>query len=256
MLQVLYLIFSEGYTASGGDELYRVDLSNEAIRVARLLARLLPDQPEVGGLLALMLLTDARRDARTGPHGELIPLDEQDRSRWDRERSPRAKRILERALARGAVGPYQVQAAIAALHDEAPSTEATDWRRSSRSTTLLRLSDSPMVRLSRAIALAMVEGPAAGLAALDELAADPASRHTTGWTRRARTSSSAPAVMRRRSTISPRGGAHREHTGAELPAPARGAAQRLARSSAHEALTLAAAARPDAQRRGTTLRGI
>ncbi len=110
-----------------GTQLYRLDLSNEAIRVARLLLRLLPDQPEVGGLLALMLLTDARRAARTGPNGELIPLDEQVRSRWNQERISEGKRILERALAQGAVGPYQVQAAIAALHDEAPSTEATDW---------------------------------------------------------------------------------------------------------------------------------
>ena len=120
VLKVLYLIFSEGYAASDGDELCRVDLSNEAIRVARQLWRLLPDHPEVGGLLALMLLTDARRAARTGPNGELIPLDEQVRSRWNHERIAEGKRILERALAQGAAGPYQVQAAIAALHDEAP----------------------------------------------------------------------------------------------------------------------------------------
>ena len=173
VLKVLYLIFSEGYTASGGDELYRLDLSNEAIRVARLLLRLLPDQPEVGGLLALMLLTDARRAARTGPNGELIPLDEQVRSRWNQERISEGKRILERALAQGAVGPYQVQAAIAALHDEAPSTEATDWPQILALYDVLRFHDSPMARLSRAIALAMVDGPAAGLAALDELAVDP-----------------------------------------------------------------------------------
>ena len=156
-----------------GTQLYRLDLSNEAIRVARLLSRLLPDQPEVGGLLALMLLTDARRAARTGPNGELIPLDEQVRSRWNQERISEGKRILERALAQGAVGPYQVQAAIAALHDEAPSTEATDWPQILALYDVLRFHDSPMVRLSRAIALAMVNGPAAGLAALDELAVDP-----------------------------------------------------------------------------------
>jgi predicted RNA polymerase sigma factor len=173
ILKVLYLIFSEGYTASGGNELYRLDLSNEAIRVTRLLSRLLPDQPDVGGLLALMLLTDARRAARTGPNGELIPLDEQDRSRWNQERISEGRRILERALAQGAVGQYQVQAAIAALHDEAPSTEATDWPQILALYDLLRLQDSPMVRLSRAIALAMVNGPVAGLAALDELATDP-----------------------------------------------------------------------------------
>ena len=173
VLKVLYLIFSEGYTASGGEGLYRLDLSNEAIRVARLLLRLLPDQPEAGGLLALMLLTDARRPARTGPNGELIPLDAQVRSRWNQERISEGKRILERALARGAVGPYQVQAAIAALHDEAPSTEATDWPQILALYDVLRFQDNPMVRLSRAIALAMVNGPAAGLAALDELAQDP-----------------------------------------------------------------------------------
>ena len=173
VLKVLYLIFSEGYTASGGDELCRLDLSNEAIRVARLLLRLLPDRPEVGGLLALMLLTDARRAARTGPNGELIPLDEQVRSRWNQERISEGNRILERALAQGAVGPYQVQAAIAALHDEAPSTEATDWPQILALYDVLRIHDSPMARLSRAIALAMVNGPAAGLAALDELAVDP-----------------------------------------------------------------------------------
>jgi RNA polymerase sigma factor (sigma-70 family) len=173
VLTVLYLIFNEGYTASGGDELCRLDLSNEAIRVTRLLLQLLPEQPEVGGLLALMLLTDARRAARTGPNSELIPLDEQDRSCWNRERIAEGNRILERALAQGAVGPYQIQAAIAALHDEAPSIEATDWPQILALYDVLRCHDSsPMARLSRAIALAMVNGPAAGLAALDELPAD------------------------------------------------------------------------------------
>jgi predicted RNA polymerase sigma factor len=120
-----------------------------------------------------MLLTDARRAARTGPNGELIPLDEQLRSRWNQERISEGKRILERALAQGAVGSYQVQAAIAALHDEAPSTEATDWPQILALYDVLRCHDSPMARLSRAIALAMVNGPAAGLAALGELAVDP-----------------------------------------------------------------------------------
>ena len=175
VLKVLYLIFSEGYTASGGDELYRVDLSNEAIRVARLLSRLLPDEPEVGGLLALMLLTDARRAARMGPNGELIPLDEQVRLCWNRERISEGNRILERALAQGVAGPYQVQAAIAALHDEAPSIEATDWPQilALYDVLLFDDNDNPMAGLSRAIALAMVNGPTAGLAALDELAGDP-----------------------------------------------------------------------------------
>ena len=126
VLKVLYLIFTEGNTASDGDEVYRVDLSIEAIRVVRLLWRVLPDHSEVGGLLALMLLTDARRAARTGVNGELIPLDEQVRSRWNQERIAEGRQILRRALACGAPGPYQVQAAIAALHDEAPSIEATD----------------------------------------------------------------------------------------------------------------------------------
>jgi RNA polymerase sigma factor (sigma-70 family) len=173
VLKVLYLIFSEGYTASEGNQLYRPDLSNEAIRVARLLSRLLPDHAEVGGLVALMLLTDARRAARTGPEGQLIPLDEQVRSRWNRERISEGRRILERALAQGAAGPYQVQAAIAALHDEAPSIEATDWPQILALYDVLRCHDSPMASLSRAIALAMINGPAAGLAALDDLALDP-----------------------------------------------------------------------------------
>ena len=174
VLKVLYLIFSEGYTASGGDQLYRVDLSAEAIRVARLLVRLLPDDPEAEGLLALMLLTDARRPARTGPNGELIPLDQQVRSNWDRTRIVEGERILQRALSRGTTGPYQIQAAIAALHDQAESSEATDWVEIlSLYELLLRFNDSPMVRLSQAIALAMVEGPTAGLVALDALAVDP-----------------------------------------------------------------------------------
>jgi RNA polymerase sigma factor (sigma-70 family) len=173
VLKVLYLVFSEGYTASGGEHLYRVDLSNEAIRVTRLLGELLPDEPEVGGLLALMLLTDARRAARSGGNGELIPLDEQDRSVWDRARMAEGERILQLALARGAAGPYQIQAAIAALHDEAASGDATDWPQIlGLYDLLLRLTDAPMAALSRAIALAMVGGPDAGLAALAALEAD------------------------------------------------------------------------------------
>lgn len=173
VLKVIYLIFNEGYTASGGEQLYRVDLSAEAIRVGRLLSQLMPDDPEVSGLLALMLLTDARSVARTGPNGELIPLDEQDRSKWDGVRICEGQRILQRALARGATGPYQIQAAIATLHDEARSSDETDWRQIRELYELLiRFLDSPMARLSRAVAIAMVEGPAAGLAALDELASE------------------------------------------------------------------------------------
>ena len=173
VLKVLYLIFSEGYASSGGDQLVRVDLSTEAIRVARLLADLLPKDPEVGGLLALMLLTDARRSARMGPNGESIPLDEQVRSSWDQTRIAEGRQILNRALAIGRTGPYLIQAAIAALHDEAPSHAATDWAQIVQLYgLLLRFQDSPMVRLSQAIAHAMVEGPAAGLKALDALATD------------------------------------------------------------------------------------
>ncbi len=174
VLKVLYLVFNEGYTASGGNDLYRVDLSTEAIRVTRLLAQLVPDEAELGGLLALMLLTDARRAARTGADGELIPLDEQERSRWDQARIAEGKAILQRALAQGATGPYQIQAAIAALHDEATSTESTDWAQIGELyDLLLRFHDSPMARLSRAIARAMVDGATAGLAAVEEVARDP-----------------------------------------------------------------------------------
>lgn len=185
VLKVLYLIFSEGYTPTDGDDLCRVDLSNEAIRVARLLWRLLPDHPEVGGLLALMLLTDARRAARTGPNGELIPLAEQVRSRWNQERIAEGKQILERALTHNVPGTYQVQAAIAALHDEAPSIEATDWPQILALYDALRFHDNPMARLSRAIAVAMVNGSAAGLAVLDDLALDPrlATHHRLAATR-------------------------------------------------------------------------
>ena len=137
-------------------------------------AQLLPEEPEVGGLLALMLLTDARRGARTGADGELIPLDEQDRSSWDRAAIGEGERLLQHALSRGAAGPFQIQAAIAALHDAAASTDDTDWAQILALYGLLRrFNDSPMVRLSEAIALAMVDGPEAGLAALDALAADP-----------------------------------------------------------------------------------
>jgi RNA polymerase sigma factor (sigma-70 family) len=174
VLHVLYLIFSEGYAASGGAELQRADLAGEALRLVRLLHRFLPDDTEVAGLLALMLLTDARRAARTGPAGELVPLDEQDRGRWDRAAIDEGAAILSATLPRGKVGPYQLQAAIAAVHDEAPSAAETDWPQIlALYGVLLDLADNPMVALSHAIALAMVHGPAAGLARLDALAADP-----------------------------------------------------------------------------------
>ena len=173
VLHVLYLIFNEGYTASAGVDLQRSDLAGEAIRLTRAVHALRPDDGEVAGLLALMLLTDARRLARTTPDGDLIPLDEQDRSRWDRSAIAEGVALVSAALARGAVGPYQLQAAIAAVHDEAPTTAQTDWPQILALYSLLeRMSDNPMVMLNRAIALAMVEGPRAGLERLAALDAD------------------------------------------------------------------------------------
>jgi predicted RNA polymerase sigma factor len=173
VMHVLYLVFNEGYLASSGAELSRVELSSEALRLTRLLRELLPDEAEVAGLLALMLLTDARREARSGPSGELIPLDQQDRTRWHRAAIDEGTQLITRTFAKGNVGPYQVQAAIAALHDAAPSSEATDWAEVlGLYGVLLRMSDNPMVALSHAVALAMVHGPAVGLARLDALAQD------------------------------------------------------------------------------------
>jgi predicted RNA polymerase sigma factor len=181
VLQVLYLIFNEGYTSSSGESLTRVDVSSEAIRLARAVSHLLPAEPEVAGLLALMLLTDARRAARTGPEGELIPLDEQDRALWDREAIREGVELVSRALSRGLVGPYQVQAAIAACHDEADSTDTTDWPQILALYDVLEgvSGESPMLTLNRAVALAMVRGPEVALSALEPLRADPrvASHH-------------------------------------------------------------------------------
>ncbi len=173
VLHVLYLVFNEGYASSAGESLSRVDLSSEAIRLARAVYRLLPDDGEVAGLLALMLLTDARRHARSGPSGELIPLDEQDRSLWDRETIAEGVALVSTALSKGAVGAYQLQAAIAALHDEAPRHEDTDWPQILALYGLLKaMSDNPMVTLNHAIAAAMVHGPKAGLDLLAPLDAD------------------------------------------------------------------------------------
>ncbi|MGI5522542.1 RNA polymerase sigma factor [Micromonospora sp. CA-259024] len=172
--QVLYLIFTEGHTSSAGPGLRRIDLAAEAIRLTRALHTLLPGDSESAGLLALMLLTDARSPARTGPSGELISLADQDRSRWDTAAIAEGVTLVTRALPRGPVGPYQVQAAIAALHDEAPSTAETDWPQILALYEVLeRLTGSPVVALNRAVAVAMVHGPAAGLAALDALMHDP-----------------------------------------------------------------------------------
>lgn len=173
VLHVLYLIFNEGYTASGGPSLQRSDLSAEAIRLTRMLHGLLPEETELAGLLALLLLTDARRAARTGPGGELIPLDEQDRRKWDREEIAEGVALLTATLPKGPPGPYALQAAIAAVHDEAPNVEETDWPELvALYGLLLQKSDNPMVALNHAVALAMVHGPAAGLERLDALAKD------------------------------------------------------------------------------------
>ena len=173
VLRVLYLIFNEGYLASGA-ALQRVDPAEEAIRLARAAHALAPDDTEAAGLLALMILTHARRGARTGPDGELIPLDEQDRGRWDRDAIAEGVALISRTLARGAVGPYQLQAAIAACHDEAASVDATDWPQILALYGLLkRMGDNPMVTLNHAVAAAMVHGPAVGLDLLRPLDGDP-----------------------------------------------------------------------------------
>jgi RNA polymerase sigma factor (sigma-70 family) len=175
---VLYLIFTAGHTASAGAGLTDLSLADEAIRLARELHRHLPSVGEVTGLLALMLLTDARRASRTRPDGSLVPLAEQDRSRWDRARIGEGVRLLEAALPTGPVGPYQLQAAIAAVHAEAASAAATDW---AQIEILYRMLDDiapgPVVTLNHAVAVAMVDGPAAGLAMLQPLLADRRLRH-------------------------------------------------------------------------------
>jgi RNA polymerase sigma-70 factor (ECF subfamily) len=172
VLRVLYLIYNEGYTASSGDSLVRRELSAEAIRLARLVVTLLPDEPEAEGLLALMLLHDARREARVGPAGELVLLEDQDRSRWDADRIREGQGLVERALRRGRPGSYQLQAAIAAVHDEATLPAETDWPQIAVLYEALRRHDpSPVVELNLAVAVAMADGPATGLAMIDGLAA-------------------------------------------------------------------------------------
>jgi RNA polymerase sigma factor (sigma-70 family) len=174
VMQVLYLVFNEGYT-----DLQRTDLTAEAIRLARLLHRLLPDEGEVAGLLALMLLTDARRAARTEPDGTLVPLAEQRRELWNADQIEEGIALLTRTLGRSSAGPYQLQAAIAAVHDEAPSADETDWPQILALYAVLEhVSPGPVVTLNRAVALAMVEGPPAGLALLDTLEADQSMTHT------------------------------------------------------------------------------
>ena len=170
VLHVLYLIFSEGYVASVGEDLQRRDLANEAIRLTRALHHALPQDGEVAGLLALMLLTDARRSARTGPHGELIPLAEQDRALWDRRAIAEGVALITATLSMGSIGSYQLQAAIAAVHDEASRAEDTDWQEIlALYGVLRRMSDNPMVELNHAIAAAMVHGPGVGLDLLQSI---------------------------------------------------------------------------------------
>ncbi|MEO3808019.1 DUF6596 domain-containing protein [Sphaerisporangium sp. B11E5] len=179
VLHVLYLVFNEGYTASTGTDLTAPRLSDEAIRLTRLLRRLLPDDAEVAGLLALMLLTDARRPARTGPDGGLVPLEDQDRGLWDQHLIAEGVSLVTEALPRGPVGPYQLQAAIAAIHDEAKDVDTTDWPQILALYDLLEhAAPNPMVTLNRAVAVAKAQGPAAGLALLATLESDARmSRH-------------------------------------------------------------------------------
>jgi RNA polymerase sigma-70 factor, ECF subfamily len=173
VLAVIYLIFNEGYAASAGDALVRRELCAEAIRLGRVLAELMPDEPEVMGLLALMLLVDARRAARTSPDGDLVLLADQDRGRWDRDRIAEGQAIVRRCLRRNQPGPYQLQAAINAVHSDAPTAAATDWRQIlALYDQLLALAPSPVVALNRAVAVAEVEGPEAALALVDGIDLD------------------------------------------------------------------------------------
>jgi RNA polymerase sigma-70 factor (ECF subfamily) len=171
---VLYLIFTEGYAASSGEDLMRTDLADEAIRLARILHRLLPTEREVAGLLALLLLIDARRAARVDTTGAQVMLEDQDRALWDADAIAEGRRLVVPALTGPGVGPYAVQAAIAALHDEAPDVASTDWPQVvALYDVLLALTPSPLVALNRAVAVAMRDGPGAGLALLDDLADAP-----------------------------------------------------------------------------------
>ncbi|MDQ4138283.1 MAG: sigma-70 family RNA polymerase sigma factor, partial [Actinomycetota bacterium] len=170
VLAVLYLIFNEGYSATSGDRLVRDDLCENAIRLARVLAELMPDEPEASGLLALMLLIHARRDARTTPDGDLVPLPEQDRNRWDRALIEEGEQLLRRCLRRNRPGPYQLQAAIQAVHSDAAATEATDWGQIVQLyDQLLELSPNPVTAMHRAVAVGEHAGPQTGLDLLDSL---------------------------------------------------------------------------------------
>jgi predicted RNA polymerase sigma factor len=173
VLHVLYLIFNEGYASTTGPSLQRVELAEEAIRLTRLLRTVMPDDSETSGLLALMVLTHARRDARIGPNGELVTMADQDRTRWNRDLIDEGVDLITTTLPRGPVGPYQLQAAIAAIHDEASTGDETDWPQIVQLyELLLRTGDNPVVALNHAVAVAMSSGPQAGLALLDNLCAD------------------------------------------------------------------------------------
>jgi RNA polymerase sigma-70 factor (ECF subfamily) len=170
VLAVVYLIFNEGHTASSGDDLVRADLTGEAVRLGRLLAELMPDEPEVWGLLALMLLTEARRAARTDPAGNLVLLAEQDRSRWDRDLISEGQALVRRCLRRNRPGPYQIQAAINAVHSDAPTADATDWRQIlALYDQLMAVAPTPVVALNRAVAVAEVQDPQTALDLVEAL---------------------------------------------------------------------------------------
>jgi RNA polymerase sigma-70 factor (ECF subfamily) len=178
VLSVVYLIFNEGYDAGSGTRLVREDLCAEAVRLGRLLAGLMPDEPEVLGLLALMLLTESRRPARTGPGGDLVPLPEQDRRLWDADLVAEGQALVRRCLRRGRPGPYQIQAAISAVHSDAPDAASTDWGQVLRLyDQLTAITPGPVVALNRAVAVAEVEGPGAALRLVDGLRTELGSFH-------------------------------------------------------------------------------
>ena len=226
VLHVLYLIFNEGYTATSGPHLRRADLSQEGIRLTRMALRLQPENAEIAGLLALMLLTDARRHARTGPNDELIPLAQQNRALWDREQIAEGVSLLSAALPKGSIGPYQLQAAIAAVHDEAERPEDTDWPQILALYELLkRMSDNPMVILNHAIAAAMVHGPKEGLDLLDALEGGPANCGTLPHGCGSRASAGNGWRLASSGEILPRvGGQNSESARAQLPSDASSAA--------------------------------